>query len=660
LHRFGVGIIVFLVLGLQGFTQNDSTSKVTRFIHNTFPQGSITAGYDYGLLPFLVQVNPPQGNFKTQGQFTIQAKSLPFNASFFYSSVGTISGLNNYFRVQFDAQRYQQQLKEKFLKSQLDKAEQLKDLQRTKQQLTQRLGYLDLVKSGKIQIPIKPSLPLPTLPDVPTLDSLGMPTIPNVTVDSLLHNVTVPDVPNVQQYMGWNDSLAGVHSLIMEQLSTINSQMAQLEKYKNLNGDSLFHTGNYPAEFNTSKFTKYLSHNNIFFTNNLVNNNLNAARNLYNFFDFNNIEDGRKVTALKLGYGTKEGSHLFVGGLFGEGRVSYFDSLRADVERNVVVEIDGRYVFKNHSLDVIYGRSATQVNNVNYEDQDAPFNQLFNFQFNTNAFLARNTLSFKKTGTTIKLTFRYIDPFFRSFGVGFIRSDNMRYEAKVEQVLSKKLKIGGFYRHEEDNLLNLYTYKNRLESYGANITYRPTKHWMLKGDYRPIVQQVDGQADSLQFTNRNYIVNVISTYQNRIKDVHYNLMAVYSFYQLFNGAQNNVYQNINASFIIRDKSRWQNSLSYNYFITSEDIGIPPTNVLLEELSFKANKIELAGKGKLAFSAANGVDVGYGLRATIQIYKKLSYELSGEKLVFGDFYNSLALQSLESFPYFFNTSLKLTW
>src|SRR5690606_15695329 len=86
--------------------------------------------------------------------------------------------------------------------------------------------------------------------------------------------------------------------------------------------------------------------NNIFFTNNLVNNNLNAVRNLYNFFDFNNIEDGRKVTALKLGYGSKEGTHLFVGGLYGVGRVSYFDSLRTDVERNLVLEMDGRVKYK--------------------------------------------------------------------------------------------------------------------------------------------------------------------------------------------------------------------------------------------------------------------------------------------------------------------------
>jgi hypothetical protein len=578
-------------------------------------------------------------------------------------------------------------------------------LQGKRQELAQRLGYLDLVKSGKIQIPIPQNILPPTLPTVPSLDSLGLPSLPSVEFDSILNTVPSPTVPPVQQYMGWNDSLAKIHSTLTEQMSAITTQIAQFEQYKNLNGDSLFASGNYPTEFNTNKFTKYISHvkkfdvglcypdhstftmsnipirginveynmgkfyiaashgktiNNIFITNNLVNNNLNAARNLYNFFDFNNIEDGRKVSALKLGYGTKEGSHLFVGGLYGVGRVSYFDSLRADVEKNVVVEIDGRLAYKGNTFDAIYGRSAIQVNNVNYEDQSGQFNQLFNFQFNTNAFLFRNTLSIKKTKTTVKLTFRYIDPFFRSFGVGFIRSDNMRYEARVEQTLSKKLKIGGFYRHEEDNLLNLYTYKNKLESYGANVTYRPTKHWMLKADYRPIVQQVDGQADSLQFTNRNYIVNMISTYQNRIKDVHYNIMAVYSYYQLFNGEQNNVYQNINASFIIRDQSKWQNSLSYNYFITSEDIGIPPTNVLLEELSYKTKKMELAGKGKLAFSNANGVDVGYGLRATIQIYKKLSYELSGEKLVFGDFYNSLALQSLEQFPYFFNTSLKLTW
>ena len=183
---------------------------------------------------------------------------------------------------------------------------------------------------------------------------------------------------------------------------------------------------------------------------------------------------------------------------------------------------------------------------------------------------------------------------------------------------------------------------------------------MLKTDFRPILQNVDAAEDSLKFSNQNYIVNFISTYQNRVGELYYNLMGVYSYYQLFNGAQNNLYQNINASFIMSSKDKWQNSLSYNYFITNDDIGIPPTNVLMDELTVKTSKLEISGKGKMAFSPVTGVDFGYGFRVSLPIYKKLSYELSGEKLVFGDFYNSLPIANLESFPYYFSTSLKLNW
>jgi hypothetical protein len=696
---------VLLLLVVFGYNKTlqaqhqDSNSTVISFIKKTLPQGQITASYEYGLLPFLVQLNPPQGNFKTQGQFAIQAGSLPFNASFFYNSVGTISGLNNYFRVQFDAQRYQQQLKERFLQSQLDKVNDLKDLQLQKQHLTQRLGYLDMVKSGTIQIPQPTTTSLPNpLPDsIPTIqlpDSLPIGALPSS-----------PPLPSPTQYIGWNDSLSKIHDELSDKLNTINNQISSLERYKNLNGDSLFISGTYPEEFNLPKWNKYFSNiktfdvglcypghsvftvanipvrgvnieynegkfyfaathgktvNNIFFTNNLVSNNLNAMRNLYNFFDFNNIEDGRKITAVKIGYGQKEKSHIYVGGLYGIGRVSYFDSTRTDVERNAVVEIDGKFVYKKHFVDLFYGRSSTQANAVNYEESASVFDQLTNFQINTNAWLVRNTLSFDKFGTQLKLTFRYVDPFFRSFGIGFIRSDNVRYEIRADQRLGKKLKLSGFFRHEEDNLLNLYAYKNVLRSYGAGFTYRPTKKWMIKSDIRPIIQEVNASVDTLSLSNTNYILNVISTYQNRIKDYNYSMMGVYSYYQLFNGEQNNVYQNINFSFMIRDKAKWNNNLSYNYFATNEDIGIPPTNILLNEFMYKMNKLEISTKGKFAFSQQTPFDFGYGLRLSLRLSKLLSYELSGEKLVFGDFYNSLALSQLNEFPYFFTTSLKLQW
>jgi hypothetical protein len=87
-------------------TREDSTDKSKFKITDVLTTGNVSLGYEYGFLPFLVTVNPPQGNFKTQGNLGLQLMDLPFNARFYYSSLGTISGLNNHFTVNFDANKY--------------------------------------------------------------------------------------------------------------------------------------------------------------------------------------------------------------------------------------------------------------------------------------------------------------------------------------------------------------------------------------------------------------------------------------------------------------------------------------------------------------------------------------------------------------------------
>ena len=71
-------------------------------------------------------------------------------------------------------------------------------------------------------------------------------------------------------------------------------------------------------------FTYGKTNNTIMTTNNIIQNQLQTARNFYNFFDFNNVKDSRKITALKLGYGKKN-------------LLCY----------NFILELDGPYMSKN-------------------------------------------------------------------------------------------------------------------------------------------------------------------------------------------------------------------------------------------------------------------------------------------------------------------------
>jgi len=61
-----VCLLLFRIIAVTG--QQDSVVATTESKWKKhLPMGQISAGYEYGLLPFLVNVDPPQGNFKSQG-----------------------------------------------------------------------------------------------------------------------------------------------------------------------------------------------------------------------------------------------------------------------------------------------------------------------------------------------------------------------------------------------------------------------------------------------------------------------------------------------------------------------------------------------------------------------------------------------------------------
>jgi len=702
MKKLGLSILLSICFLTNSISQNDSLQfdstevKKESRLKKVFRTANMSFGYDYGLLPFLVDVNPPQGNFKMQGSAGIDIRAIPLNVNYYYSDLGTISGLNNYFTVRFDAQRFQQKLKEKLLGDKLDRLSKLDSLDKVKQSLLKRKSYLSLLKADRIAFPVDSSLYENFTYDI---DSLSL--------DTLGINTTY-DIPDFE----WNDSLQNIYEGVtgdLSQLDSVANQLNQFDQFDNPQLDTTrirskipkltrlekaknimqkvkkFEIGMcYPnySQFLVARtpikginleiedkklyfaFTHGKTVNNIFLTNNLVNNNLNAARNLYNFFNFNNIEDGRKVTAFKVGYGSKKSNHIHFGMLYGLGKTNYLDTsaLITETDHNAVFELDARLKIKEHStFDFVYGKSAIQTNSINYEEQSSVFNALVNFNDRTNAFLSKYEFASTKTGTKVSASFRLIDPFYRSFGVGFIRSDNVRYQVKLKQKITKRLNIGGLIRREEDNLLKIYDFNNTLFSYGANLTYRPTRHWMIKVDFRPISQNVTSSIDTLNTSINNWIINGVVNYNKRIKDTYLNFSNIYSHYQLFNGEDNNSYINYNSNLTLTLKNGISETFSFNYFNTTDSVSTPSVGILQNEFSWQRPKgLAFMLMIKASFSSVNGFQPGYGGKISIPIYKSFSFEASGEKLVLGDFYNSILQTGFEDFPFYFNASVKIRW
>lgn len=872
-------------------------------LKNTFYEGNIGLGSDYGLLPILINPTPPNLNSTLQGSFGFKIKILPFKSTFLYSTSAISSGLNNYFRLEFDVQKFIQILREEQMKQQQAIMAKKDSLLRIKQTIVQKIAFYEMSMKNKIvdsdaikksaedslktkgikkdrngkdsgrtilyskkdemylikkdkkciqdslktdkkeikkrwrnksdkpkkdsifvdtsitisvldtnSTPIKEKetevaksnkkLSLDSLKNdkneiakrwknkfsnvrynlIPVdsnstpskktdlkiartnkkiiMDSLGMykieikkklkkkkqdekkekkalkkaerkrkkeelenkkkhasdslkqyqnlkiekPSIDSLKLDSLKNNSKLDSLEkNKEKAYEMDDAARQKYNDMKTELKEVEKQIADLDlsSFVNLEDEkqvlkekkkakfllflsyikkleigmtnpnhSYFLANNIPVtginfEYGKNKFYLAFTYgktvNNILPSNNLLKNLMNTTRNVYNFFDFTNIEQGRRIAALKVGYGEKEKSHLFVGGLFGMGKSSYISTSNTDTEKNYVFEIDGRVIIKEkHSIDMVYGRSALQVNEVNFEKQSSVFNQLFGFSDRTNAAFIQNNLNFFNNKTNVKLTFRYIDPFFISYGVGFLRNDNIRYEAKLKQKINKKITIGGFVRREEDNILNMYAYKNLLMSYGIDVSYRLTKKTMLKVDYRPIIQNIKLKEENIDITNHNQIVNFIATHTNRIKNTTINLTGVYSYYNLQNDSTRGIYQNFNLSTNIAYKKKWENAIIFNRFQTNDTMSVADANIIENAFTFFTKRIDITGTVRYSFSKHTPSQVGYGLKTSVKLGKNWRWDLSGEKLIIGDFYNNLLINDVNKYPYFYSTTLTFFW
>ncbi|MFZ5553045.1 MAG: hypothetical protein ACOZCO_08015, partial [Bacteroidota bacterium] len=358
---------VFFAPEISGAQQTDSVQPGSkqRLLKTS---GNISLGYDYGVLPFAITGPVTGGYFRTDGLAQVSFKDIPFDVQYYYSTLKNISGLNNYFRVSFNAQQYRETYLKKIEEQKGKLTEQLKSLQKQKQIATQKLLYFQHKVTN-----FKP--PVVTVPD--SITNFSVPEIPdtseiNFSEISDTANINAPQLPkdtlciNKPKIPVSLDSLHSGISYYENQITQLEQQIEkihstiELAKNPNLSPKIIYPQNKffnllmavkkfdvglcYPnhstflingialrginAEFEKNKmyfaFTHGKTINNLLHTNNLVQNNLQNFQNLYNFFDFNNVNSGRRITAVKFGYGNKTENHIHLGMANGLGKESYF------------------------------------------------------------------------------------------------------------------------------------------------------------------------------------------------------------------------------------------------------------------------------------------------------------------------------------------------
>lgn len=723
-----VGLFIFTFSSLTGIdalgqtttdtlhkSAKDTSEKSGKInLKKNFPSGSISAEYDYGLIPFTTISKVPDQLLRTEGTMSASILKLPFNAVFSYTNSKNILGLNNYFRISFDAEQYKQRTMGKVSAKQEEYKNKLKSLYSYRQEATQQLEYLKYIQQF-------PQLKVPKMPT----DSLHVPDILfhtpsfHLPSDSLKNKIpSLPKIPNTSQNTDslknladnkkYQDSIQKKINAYEEKIKETNDQIDQAQKqlnrlenpvtaveqeylyqnkfYRFVKGVKKFDVGLcYPThstflvngivlrgvnfEWQSRRYYFAFTHgktiNNIFYSNNIIQNNLNVVRNFYNFFDFNSVASGRRITAVKFGVGQKNDSHFYVGVLSGLGHDSYYKdpsyNYSPSLQKNYVVEIDGKLVLdKNNSFDVAYGKSIIRTNDNNIDESENGFNALFKSSNRSHAALARYNTSISKTRTHLTFTTRWIDPYFKSFGVGFIRPDNFRYEIKTEQQLTKKIKLSGFYRHEEDNLLALLSNTTSLKSAGANVTWRVNKRLTLRGGYTPVFLQVKSGETVVQ-KNDNHIGNFIFTYIPKAKKIKSVFTGMYSYYLLYDGIKNNEFKNASLLYSLETENGIKNDMSGNWlYSTASGSLFGQTYLVTDELSVGIKKVRVAGGAKYALSEKYSNQIGYSLKVNVPVAKSVTMEAGAEKIILGEFYSNLNLVMLNTFPYFCFARLTVHW
>ncbi|MGQ0829860.1 MAG: hypothetical protein ACT4ON_15845 [Bacteroidota bacterium] len=711
-------------LKLPGFSNKNAFLK--KQLNALKPHGMVSLGYEYGVLPFVAGNNYPSGGYKTEGRISFLLLNLPLELTYYYTSIKNVIGLNNYFRISYDANRYKDQLNQKMDFKDKLAHDQLNTLQLQQQQTLQKITYLNFLNENLLnqyQYQLKNDANLKNnyissfdsekIRDslASLIDTSGFGSISNVP-DGNSENPFQPkkdSIKNNNDYLQKKDSISSELKKYQTKYDSINNEIntvkQEIDQIKNLQNNpstltnpylskvqqflshikkleiglcnptySTFLVNNIPLQGinveysknnNFLAFTYGTTINNLMYNTNNIEGAVQGIRNLYNYFDFGNLNAGRKILSIKGGLGAKDDSHLYIGVLVGKGRTNYLvptvdkSSVYAK-ESNVVMELDGKYKFSEQlNIDIILGKSSVREEDLTMEQVKKALNEILS-NYRSYALLTRINLNIKKTNTKLTLTNRWVDPYFKSFGVGFLRSDNLRYEIKAEQPLTKKIKYTVTYRREEDNLLKLYNYKNTLQSINNSLNVKISRQINLRLNYAPLFRTL--KTPAMIVKDKNQMATIILSFFPKAKKIDAQFNALYSKYIISGDSAKINFENFTYTHQLQFKSgfktggnlswfknKMRDSLNNDTYLTVLDVGYTTKN----------NDSFTIG-GKMAYKKAAQMQYGFVVKAAVRLYKGLFWEADAEKIILGDYYNSFLIEQINKFPYYCSTRLILNF
>lgn len=690
----------------SAFAQTDSlkakkdSSKIN--LKKIVYDANISAGYHYGFIQgYTFDDAFPDQLFLTEGQAGINLFKLPFQVEYRYATIRVPYGLNNYFRIKFDLEKYKQNLEQKKQKIKSIRKINTDSLLLKRQDLTKKLIYRQYKLNELVRLN-KDSL-YALVPDTSLLIQYANLQIP---AGKLPDSLQLPDTLNydwknnkltdslsqlAHQYYALREKMNMVNTAIdsinhlnaaFTKLDSINADpksrlQNELNKYKKpafvpnsfelgtcFPNNSYLMYGTLPVNGVFTDFEYkgvYVSLlygeviNNFLFASTFFERQLLSTQNVTNFFDFGNTNRGRKITAVKIGKGRFNENHVHLGFLTGLGLKNYGDTaLINDVnlqpkESNAVVEVTSRYTFKRQQFEFALAKSLLEEHH-----SGKLFSTLTNFNNYSLAGFASWSTSFFKERTKLKVLVKHLQPYYRSFGMGFVNGDYLRVNVKLDHKLTKKLSIGGFVKNDIDNLYNLVSFTNNILNYGFTTGIRIGRSLNIRATYNPIIQRITDNETGFDRRFNNYLYNGSVSWNKRINKTNFQSVLTYNYFEIndITGKKNN-FQNLVWSNSIMCR-RLTITLTSNYFSTNIIDSLAKNNFMNSlMLSWPVKKVMFKAGVKYFSNLAGTEDYGAMIGCTIPISKLFAINLEGQKFVVGDYFLSNNLVPGDKVPYYFS-------
>lgn len=367
----------------------------------------------------------------------------------------------------------------------------------------------------------------------------------------------------------------------------------------------------------------------------------------------NNSNYGRSMVGGRIGYGRPEGSHLILTTLYAtddpQSLILPDSGVTVTPQKNYITSIS----LRTDPLPGIWSIEAELAGSLTEGDQNAPrfaapdvpdfLMGLIDSSSSTYldwAIVGSTTLNLPSTGTRITAKARRIGAGYNALGVPNLRTDYIRYDARIDQRLWKRqLAVGFFVRNDEDNLAGIKRSTSTLFSWGASLGLNIRRWPFFRLAYSPYTQTSNSPDPFLQYRNHTTIWSVTSGYAYRIADMGANTTLTFSQQDAVTKDNLNDYGVTTINLM--------QSLSFTYPLTlSAGLGnitqvaaqTPTNNIFTIDGSASYAMSEMfstSGGVTLAFDQTYGTRSGYFLSVLARLGDVADIDLRAEHNIFNE-------------------------